>query len=206
VLELISPEKQLQIFEELDGAQSLKMLSLLASESATNVLKQLAPEKAKKFLEDLPRPKSLKIIELLHYAEGTVGSIMTNNVVFLRSDITVSEARKQLSERMNEANFVYLIYTVTDEKSRRLDGLLSLRNIIAANAEDKLSDIHDSYVTVLHPLEEAAVASFRVIDSHLAAMPVTNQEGKLLGVLTIDAAVSAVAPRAWRDVAPRIFS
>jgi Mg/Co/Ni transporter MgtE len=64
----------------------------------------------------------------------------------------------------------------------------------------------DKYVSYLNPLDDARLASFRIIDSHLAAMPVIHTDGKLLGAVTIDAAVSTVAPRGWQNQAPRVFS
>ena len=45
-----------------------------------------------------------------------------------------------------------------------------------------------------------------MIDSHLAALPVVGEEGQLLGVVTVDAAVAQVAPRSWNEQAPRVFS
>ncbi|MBV9958205.1 MAG: magnesium transporter, partial [Acidobacteria bacterium] len=58
----------------------------------------------------------------------------------------------------------------------------------------------------LSPLDPARAASYKLLNSHLAAMPVTGREGKLLGLLTVDAAVAQVAPRNWTSQAPRIFS
>jgi Mg/Co/Ni transporter MgtE len=84
--------------------------------------------------------------------------------------------------------------------------LISLRQLITADDEEKLGDIMDPYVTTLSPLDPARAASYKVLNSHLAAMPVTGQEGRLLGLLTVDAAVAQVAPRIWRTQAPRIFS
>ena len=75
-----------------------------------------------------------------------------------------------------------------------------------AAAEDKISDVMDAYISFFSPLDDARIASFRLINSHLAAIPAVNHKGKIVGVLTIDAAVTAVAPRSWRDQAPRVFS
>lgn len=206
VLEITSPRKQLQIIEELEQTDSIKLLTLLAPESTANIIKMLEPAMAKQILERVEKKRSQQIIDLLRYPEGTVGSIMTNDVLWVPSNLTVEETRNYLSEPISKPNFVYFIYTVEDEKSRRLDGVLSLRKIIMAEPQQKLSEIKDSFVSFLHPLDDAKNASFRVIDSHLAAMPVVDNEGKLLGALTIDAAVSTVAPAAWRDIAPRVFS
>lgn len=206
VLELTSPAKRLQIFEELDEEQGRKLFSLLAPETATKIVKELTPKQARRVLEILPKDSSAKILELLEYPEGTVGSLMTNDIVFVPVDSTVQEACDFLSERLKTPNFVYFVYIVDDEQTRRLRGVISLRHLFTSEPEDKIADVMDAFVSVLSPMDAASAASFRLIDSHLAGMPVVDEKEKLLGVLTIDAAVSAVAPRSWRDQAPRIFS
>ncbi|MEP6925068.1 MAG: CBS domain-containing protein [Pyrinomonadaceae bacterium] len=206
VLELTSSDKQLQIFEELDDEQSRKMFALLAPETGAKIIKQLKEDEAQKALENLPKDCAAKILELLRFPEGTVGSVMTNDVVTLPLDLTVDEARQFLTEPLKNPNFVYFIYVVETGVSRVLRGVISLRRIVTAEPTDKVADIMDEFVSVLSPMGEARAASFRLIDSHLAAMPVVDETNKLLGVLTIDAAVSNVAPRNWRDQAPRVFS
>ena len=71
----------------------------------------------------LPRKQAERIIELLRYPEDTVGGIMTNDVVYVRGDLTVAEARDKLRVPLKDPDFVYLIYVVDDEESRRLRGV-----------------------------------------------------------------------------------
>jgi CBS domain-containing protein len=206
VMQVTILEKQLQILAELEEENAIKILSMISPESAAGIIRQLKPELAKNYLEKMPPVKSKKILNILKFQEGTVGSIMTTDVVFLPKNLTVKEAREKLSQRLKEPDFVYFIYIVEDEKERFLSGVVSLRRILIAEEDEKLSDIMDKYVSFFNPIDDANSASFRIIDSHLAAMPVIDKNGKLIGVLTIDAAVSTVAPRGWRDQAPRVFS
>ena len=131
---------------------------------------------------------------------------MTNDVVYARGSLTVAEARKTLRAPLKDPDFVFLIYIVDNEKSRRLRGLISIRNLITADENVRLEEIMDPYVTTLNPLAPAGEAAYRVIDSHLAALPVVDEAGQLLGVVTVDAAVAQVAPPSWSTQAPRIFS
>lgn len=206
VLEVTVLERQLQIFEELEEKNVLKMLEMISPESAARILKQFTAEQVKNYLEKIPPERSKKILGILRFEEGTVGSIMTTDVVYIPENLTVKEARELLAERLREPDFVYFIYAVDAEETRRLSGVLSLRRIVIADENDRISDIMDQYVSFLYPLDDARLASFRIIDSHLAAMPVISPEGKLLGTVTIDAAVSMVAPRGWQNQAPRVFS
>ncbi|HEV8711918.1 MAG TPA: CBS domain-containing protein, partial [Candidatus Binatia bacterium] len=100
----------------------------------------------------------------------------------------------------------YFLYVVEDEKSRRLRGVMTLRDLLIAEEGRRVEEIMNSYLIILHPFESARAGAYRVINSHLAALPVVGQEGRLLGVVTVDAAVTQVAPQSWSAQAPRIFS
>lgn len=205
-LEAMSPERQLQVFEELEEEQATRLLAIMAPDVAADLVGHLQTKTMKHYLELLPKKQAERIVELLRYPEDTVGGIMTNDVVCVRSDITIAEAREHLRERLKEPEFVFLIYVVDDEETRRLVGLISLRNLVTFDDDKKVEEIMDKYVTTLQPLTSATEASYRVINSHLAAMPVVGKEGQLLGLVTVDAAVAQVAPRSWSTQAPRIFS
>lgn len=206
VFEALAPERQLQVFEELEEDRALRLLGATAPDVAADLVGRLHTGAAKRFLERLPRREAERIIELLRYPEDTVGGVMTNDVVSARAGLTVKEARESLRERLKEPEFVYLIYVVDDEENRRLRGMLALRNLLTAGDGELLEEIMDPYVTTLGPLEPAAEAAYRVINSHLAGMPVVGDGGRLLGVVTVDAAVKLVAPGGWGEQAPRIFS
>ncbi|MEK6283314.1 MAG: CBS domain-containing protein [Acidobacteriota bacterium] len=205
-LEAMMPERQLQVFEELEEEQALRLLALMAPDIATDLVGRLQTPTMRRYLERLPRKQAERIIELLSYSEDTVGGIMTNDVIYARGSLTVAEARETLRGPLKDPDFVFLIYIVDDEKSRRLRGLISLRNLITADDDERLDEIMDPYVTALNPLAPAGEAAYRVIDSHMAALPVVGEEGKLLGVVTVDAAVAQVAPPSWSTQAPRVFA
>ncbi|MFN2452833.1 MAG: magnesium transporter MgtE N-terminal domain-containing protein [Pyrinomonadaceae bacterium] len=205
-LEAMSPERQLQVFEELEEDQAIRLLELMAPDAAANLVGHLKPDTTRLYLNRLPKDRSERIVELLRYPEDTVGGIMTNDVVCIAVGLTITEARRVLRERLKEPGFVFLIYVVDDEETRLLRGLVSLRTIVTADDEAKIENLMDPYVTTLHPWEEANESAYRVINSHLAAMPVTGSEGQLVGIVTVDAAVALVAPQSWRSQAPRVFT
>ena len=202
-LELMSPERQLQVFEELDEEEALKMLALMAADDAADLVGRLDAADARRHLERMPKGKSAAVVELLRYPEDTAGGIMTNEFVFVPAALTAREARERLRGRLKETGFALLVYAVDDEEARRLQGLLSLRNLIVAEDGERVEEFMDPYVTTLSPLDPAGEAARRVINSHLPAMPVVGEDKRLLGVVTFDAAVMRAAPAAWRSQAPR---
>lgn len=142
---------------------------------------------------------------MLRYPEDTVGGIMTNDVVYFEADLTVAEAREKFRERFQKTDFVYLIYIVSDEENQTLRGMISVRNLLIADDNQKLEVIMDPYVATLSSTDPATEAAYRVVGSQLAAMPVVGLNNKLLGALTIDAAIMKITPTANSENL-RIFS
>lgn len=205
-LELMPPERQLQVFEELEETRALHLLKRMAPDVATDLVGQLVPELAQRYLDQLPQKARNRIVDLLRYPEDSVGGIMTNDVVFVPISLTVKEARETLRGRLKEPDFVYFLYAVENEKTRKLRGVLSLRKILVAKDDETIESIMNPYLLTLTPFDSPHEAAYRLLNSQLAALPVVGAEGQLLGTVTIDAAVSQVAPENWQRQAPRVFS
>ena len=92
------------------------------------------------------------------------------------------------------------------DSSRVLRGTTSLKDLIVARDEQRLAEITNVYVTTLDPLGSSDAGAYRVLSSHLAALPVVARDKKLLGIVTVDAAVMQVAPQSWTTLAPKVFS
>lgn len=204
-LEVLPLERRLQIFEELDEKEAVIMLTMMAPDAAADLVGLLQTETMSKYLGLLPKKQSGRIIELLRHPEDTVGSIMTNDIAFLPENLTVGEARQQMRELFSRTDFIYLIYVVSDERKRTLRGVISLRSLFSEADNRKLSEIMDPYISTLNSIDEVNAASYRLVDSQLAAMPVVGSERELVGAVTIDAAIMRIAPGTSAE-ALRIFS
>jgi magnesium transporter len=205
-LEAMTTPRMLQVFEELDDERTLCLLQIMAPDLAADLLGALQTETMQGYLDRLPKIQSERIVELLCYPEHTVGGIMTNDIIFAPMRLTVAEAREKLRERLKEPDFVYLIFIVDDEKSKKQLGIVPLRDLLTCDDDKTLGEIMDTKVPKLASLGSAEKAAFKVIESQLAALPVVGPEGQLLGAVTVDAAVLVAAPQAWGSQAPRIFS
>lgn len=203
-LEAMRAERQLQVFEELAEDQALRLLALMAPDNATDLVGRLQTKTMRRFLERLPRRRAELILDLLKYPDDTVGGIMTNDVVYVNGDLSVAQARDSLRTRLAEPDFAILIYVVDSE--RRLRGVVSLRELLTRKDDEVMGDVMDPFVTTLTPLEPADKSSYRVLNSHLPALPVVDGNKRLLGVVTMDVAMGQVSPRSWGAEPPRIFS
>ena len=205
-LEMMNAARQRQVFEELEEEQALRLLELMAPNIAADLLSTLHTQTTKHYLEQLPQQRRERIIELLRYPEGTIGAIMTNDFVYASADLTVREARSKLRERLENPDFVYFIYIVEDENSRQLCGVLTLRDMISADEDKQLRDIMNPYLLTLTPLAPVRDAAYKIINNNIAALPVIGKEGKLIGIVTVDAATAQIAPENWRSQMPKVFS
>jgi CBS domain-containing protein len=205
-LEVMKPERQTQVFEELDEDQALRLLALMASELAADLLGRLQPERAQHFLEALPVERRMLIIDLLRYPEDTAGGIMTNQVVTITGDLTVAEARRAIRSELRGPDFVYYVYVLDDPESRHLEGVVTLRDLLVRDEDERIADVMQRAVATLEPLMPAEAAARRVADQHLAALPVVSQDRRLLGAVTADAALLTISPPSMSGEEPRVFT
>jgi magnesium transporter len=208
-LEAFLPDRQVQVFEELDGQQARRLLLLMRPDIVADLLGRLDPDDARRWLESMATAQRERVLKLLRYPDDTAGGIMTNDLIALPADLTVEESLPALRERLSQPdfiNFIYDLYIVDAEDTQRLLGALPLRDLIAADPGRTLAEIMNPYQMVLYPLEPALDAARNVIDSELRALPVVARDGELLGAVTIDAALALAAPESWRSQAPRLFS
>jgi magnesium transporter len=205
-LELMTSERQLQVFEDLDETYALPILEKMAPDIAADLIGRLTAGQARYYLNHLPKHYSERIIDLLRYPERSVGGIMTNDMIALPGRLSVAEARERLRKELQGPDFVYFIYVVDNDEELLLRGVVTLRNILVAGDDQRLEDIMNPYLESLNPLDSPREAAFQLIKSQLAALPVVAPNGRLLGVVTVDVAVRLVAPGTWSTQAPRIFS
>lgn len=205
-MEAMTLERQIQVFEELDEGYALQILEKMSPDLAADLVGHLDPEAARRLLERLPRKAGEQILELLRYPENTVGGVMTNDIVAVPGDLTVAQARESLKEQLAEPDFVYFLYVVDSLESRLLRGVVSLRNFLIAGDDQRIEEIMNPYLVTLLPLESPQDAAYRLISSQLAALPVIADDGRLLGALTVDAAMGQIAPASWSSQNLRVFS
>ena len=205
-LETMSLERQAQVIQVVDQDQAVRLLSLMAPNAAADLLGVLKPEKAQWLLSHIPDEQRQLVIDLLRFPEGTAGGIMTNQLVCVPGVLRVGDARRDLKQRIETPDFAHYLYVVDDLQNAHLQGVVSLREFSVADEDQLVQSLMNPHVMGIDALEPATVAARRVAEQHLAALPVVSRDGRLLGAITIDAALAEIAPSSWRDQTPRIFS
>ena len=206
VLEAMSVERQLQVIEEFEEGEAVHLLSLMSSDLATDLIGRLHVDTMKRYLSLMPKQQSERIIELLRYPETSVGGVMINDFISLRADMPVHEASLHIRDKLHSVDFISLIFVVDKHPQGKLRGSVALRDVLIADENKKLEDIMDPYLETLGPFDSASDAAYKIVGGQLQAMPVVEKEGRLIGAMTIDAAISQLVPPTSTLQTLRVFS
>ena len=206
VLQAMSIERQLQVIEELPENEAVDLLNRMAPDLATDLIGRLNLPLMRNFISKLPAERRDKIIQLLRYPENSVGGVMTNDLAVLSADICASDAQTSIQEHIKKLDFFSIVFLVDEPPDGILRGTITLRELLAADPNERLDAKMDPYLATLTPFESARDAAYRIVDGQLEAMPVVNAQGRLIGAMTIASAISQLVPPASGLRGVRVFS
>jgi Mg/Co/Ni transporter MgtE len=146
------------------------------------------------------------VAELLPYEDDTAGGLMTTQFVTLPRELTVGEALARLREMAETPNMIYYLYVVEGEGSWKLVGVIALRSLILADPAMPLAEVMRTEFQMAHPDEAADEVAQRIAEYNLLALPVMDETGDILGIITVDDAMEILLPKDWRQRLPRLFS
>ncbi len=202
VFEEMEPETQVEILERLDPARAADILEEMSPDDAADLVADLSDESREEILALMERDEAEELGELLAYPEDTAGGMMTTEFVTLPASLTGAQAIDRLRELEPDAETIYYVYVVDDED--RLVGVLSLRDLIVAKPTTPIAEVMLAEpVTVGALADEDEVAEI-VAHYNLLAVPVIDASGHLVGIVTVDDAMDAILPDAWRKRLPRL--
>lgn len=190
--------EQAEILRLLSEERARKILGTLASDDAADLIGELSPAEAQEMLERFDEEDQLDLGDLLRYPEESAGGIMTTEYISLPADIFVEEAIARLREIAPEAETIYYVYVVDHEG--RLIGVLSLRDLIASADGTLLRDVmRSNIISVNAELDQEEVA--RVVSKYdLLAVPVVDDQQRLLGIITVDDVIDVLEQEATEDI------
>jgi CBS domain-containing protein/sporulation protein YlmC with PRC-barrel domain len=192
----VDPEMQASIVGDLDQERAADILEEMDPDEAVDLLQDLPEDRREELIELMDEEEGADVEELLAYPEDSAGGIMTTDFLALPRDLTAGQAIDRLRELQPDPALVYYLYVVDAEG--RLDGNLSLRDLVVAKPETPLTEIMNPNVLRVEadvPKEE--VASL-IAKYDLLALPVVDPRRVLLGTVTVDDVVELMLPRGWK--------
>ena len=183
-------EYQADFIEDLDDAKAANVLGNMDPDDAVDIVRDLSYEKAEALLRLMGVEDAAEIRRLLGYKDGTAGGMMTTQFVAVPETFTVRETIEVLRELPEEHPTVHYVY-VLDEYDK-LVGVLSLRTLVLTDDSKVMHDIMYTDLITASPDETEDDVAADVFKYDLPAMPVVDERGKLLGIVTTDDAWDAI--------------
>lgn len=188
----LQPDVQVDIISDMETDKAADIIEEMPPDEAADILSDLPADKAKEILEQIEKEDAEDIQELLSHEEDTAGGLMTNEYIAYTPDTTVRKAIDNFKNDAEEVETVYYIYIIDDDE--KLCGVVSLRDLLLARLDDKLSEIMETKLKTVTPdVDEGEVAAI-ISKYNLVAIPVIDNEGHLLGIVTVDDIMDRIFP------------
>ena len=198
VLSYLDPDLTPEIIHALGETKGSAVLDSMYLDDVADILGELEPTEQKELLEMMEEDDAQDVRELLVYPEDTAGSIMTTEFVALNENVTAEEAINILREKAPSAETVYYVYVVDDDDV--LVGVMSLRDLIVTPPNWTIGHImHTRVKSVTDYTDQEEVASL-VSRYDIMAVPVTDEEMHLVGIITVDDILDVIEEEATEDV------
>ncbi|GAA0593344.1 magnesium transporter [Virgibacillus siamensis] len=184
IMENIEMEDIEAYFTEMDPRYAAMVFAEMSTDDAVDILNEMEKDKVVSFLTIMDEEASDEIKELLHYEEKTAGSIMTTEFVAIYQTQTVKETMQLLKKEAPEAETIYYLYVLDEDK--HLVGVLSLRDLIIANDDVLIEEIMSEKIVSVSVAEDQEDIAQMMRDYDFLALPVVDFQHHLLGIITVD--------------------
>ena len=206
---LLPKETAAEVFVELEPESQEMLINGFSNTELTEVLDELYLDDAVDIVEEMPASVVIRILdkatpemrksinEMLKYPEDSAGSIMNVEYLSLKKDMTVADAFKRIRRIGGELETINILY-VTDP-TRHLQGVLSVRDLLLADEDDRIEDLMDPNVVSVMTLDDKEDVAQAMSKYDYLAMPVVDQENRLIGIVTVDDAMDVIEEATTED-------
>ncbi|MBN2332369.1 MAG: magnesium transporter [Deltaproteobacteria bacterium] len=186
------------ILTRLPEEKTIRILKAMSDDDKADILAHLPEEISQQLLGKLGVEESQEIETLLSYRDDTAGGIMTTEFFALPEDLNVAEAIGAIRKRGDEAETVFYIYVV--DQREHLVGIVSLRKLILSQPDIKLQQIMNSNVVKVTVATDQELVAQLVEKYNILAIPVVDDENKLVGIVTVDDIIDVIRQEATEDI------
>ncbi len=184
VLEEMEPSAQAHIIESLSIEKAADVLEKMPADEVADLLDSLEKDKAELLLNEMEKETSEEVRELLLYDNKKVGSLMTTDFITFRATMTIEETLKALRLQKPEADTIYSLF-VTDADEKLLASV-SIRDLVISEPNVTLAQIMRRYLISVYDDDKIDSLAGIISKYNLLAIPVTNHEMKMEGMVVID--------------------
>jgi len=210
VLVGMEPRPAARALLEMEEDHQVEVASKLRTGELRELLERMPVDEAVDLLGDIPREQRLTLLrlfgreeagefaELLSYSDDSAGGLMTTDYVSVSPGATAEEVIDQLRAVDPEAETIYYVYVVDD--NGMLEGVLSLRELITSPPGRRVGEMVSSGTIKVRPGDDQENVAEVIAKYDLLAVPVTDDEGSLLGIVTVDDVLEVIGDEAQEDI------
>lgn len=198
IFEYLPEDHQDRLVARLPKAELASLLEMMAHDDRVDIVKRMDEEKQAETMPLLARADREDILRLARYEEGTAGSIMTTDYAAVPADVTVQQALAQLRREAPDRETIYYIYIL--DPRRRLVGFVSLKDLILAQPSRPVSTVMREDVIFVAATTDVETAARTIASYDLIALPVVDQDLRLIGIITHDDVIDVMIEEATEDV------
>ncbi|BCW96738.1 MAG: magnesium transporter [Fimbriimonadales bacterium] len=198
ILEYLEPSLVDEIFEHVPLEKAARLLQLIPADDAAQIIDELDEAKANALLQQMAPPEAREVRELLEYPENTAGRLMVRQYVRVRPDWTVEMTLDYLRQVGSEIETIYYLYVV--DARQRLIGVASLRDVVVSDPSKRIEQIMEPDPVVVQPETDQEEVANLLSKYDLLAVPVVDELGRMLGIVTVDDVVDILVSESTEDV------
>jgi CBS domain-containing protein/sporulation protein YlmC with PRC-barrel domain len=201
VLEELPEEEQLDIIQELDDERAAEVLDLMEPDDAADLMANLSEERSEAIFELMDEEEAEDIRMLMQFDEFTAGGLMTTEPLICAADMTVAEAmalirRKEVAPVLAAQVFVTL--PPYETATGRFLGVVHFQKMLRYPPHERLGTLLDTELEPLKPGTHISVIHRTLATYNLVALPVVDEQQRLIGVVTVDDVLDHLLPDDWR--------
>jgi Mg/Co/Ni transporter MgtE len=199
-LEEVSDERLADILEGMDQERAADILEEMSPGAAADALEDLDEELAEQILARMEPEDAADVQALLAYDEESVGRILTTNLVRVYAGATVNDALALLRALSDDEipDPLLAVYVVAPDDDSRLLGIVRLSALITSPLDRSLTDLMETDFPKAHHDDRAEDVARLMAEYNLLALPVFDDEGAFLGIVTVDDALAVLLPEVWQ--------
>jgi magnesium transporter len=197
IFEYFPIEWQVKMVEGTGRQHMARLIEQMSHDDRVDLLRRLMPRVAEGLLRLVDEADRRDIATLVSYPVNTAGAMMTTDYAWLPANITGTEALDRLRLQAPDRETIYYVYVLDDQ--RKLLGVLSLRDLILAPRQALVRDIMDKEAVTVRADDDREQVAQVMARYDLLAIPVTDAEGRLVGIVTHDDVMDVVVQEATED-------
>jgi magnesium transporter len=207
---LLSKDEAIEVYEYLDSSVQQALIEEFRRQEVLDIVDKMSPDDRARLFDELPATVVRRLLEqltpterqataqLLGYEAGTAGRLMTPEYISLKENMTVAQTLERIRSLAHATEIIYYLY-ITDA-ARHLTGILSLRDLVIADPDQKIGDIMTRDVVCVYTSDDQEEVARLIGRYDFLAVPVVDREKRLVGIITVDDVIDIIEQETTEDI------